>query len=264
MLGYYTSIWTNRREESKQNYEYTPDIFIFTFGNGTDIKFSKQARGLYGNYSVGDFTSSLDLYFGDNCNIDSSCWYEQKYFEPNLLGDYTPISFNVDELEIYSPSMIEKVVSGGQTGVDRAALDAAIELKIPHGGWCPKGRLAELGTSIPEKYSLNETTSSNFSERTKLNVKDSDGTLILLPNIPSPEAITGGTNLTIKEVQEKRMPYLIIDLSKQQDFDSIIEWVKSNNINVLNIAGPRESLNPGLYQQSLNFLKSLLPFLTNT
>ncbi len=72
--------------------------------------------------------------------------------------------------------MITKIISGGQTGVDRAALDAAIELNIPHGGWCPKGRLAELGQTIPDKYQLQETESSEYSQRTKLNIHDSDGT----------------------------------------------------------------------------------------
>ena len=89
-----------------------------------------------------------------------------------------------------------KIISGGQTGGDRAALDAAIEMKIPYGGWCPKGRLAELGTTIPTKYILQETTSATFEERTKLNIRDSDGTLILVPETPI--KVTDGTILTIE------------------------------------------------------------------
>ena len=89
--------------------------------------------------------------------------------------------------------MIEKIVSGGQTGVDRAALDAAINLKIPHGGWCPRGRCAEDGI-IPEKYILicpsaqdSDYPETNiYDERTKLNIRDSDGSLILVPQIPLP------------------------------------------------------------------------------
>lgn len=106
-----------------------------------------------------------------------------------------------------------KIISGGQTGVDRAALDVAIEMKIPYGGWCPKGRLAELGTTIPTKYILQETTSAKFEERTKLNIRDSDGTLILVPETPI--KVTDGTILTIEEVKFVHKPFLIIDLSKR-------------------------------------------------
>ncbi|MGB6977058.1 MAG: putative molybdenum carrier protein [Gammaproteobacteria bacterium] len=148
-----------------------------------------------------------------------------------------------------------KIISGGQTGVDRAALDAAIELKIPQGGWCPKGRLAELGTTIPGKYQLKETSSSDFCVRTKLNIKDSDGTLIIV--LTTPIKVTDGTLLTIQEVQETNKPYLIIDLSSKQDKRVILDWIKKNNITALNIAGPRESQAPGIYAASFNFLKEV-------
>ena len=157
--------------------------------------------------------------------------------------------------------MIKRIISGGQTGVDRAALDAAIELNIPHGGWCPKGRLAELGTTIPEKYILKETDSPSFGKRTRLNIRDSDGTLVLVPSIPIPQEITDGTLLTIKEVQQKKKPHLMIDLSGTLNIDAIINWVKKNDIRILNIAGPRESQSPGIYLQSLEFLKRALPLL---
>ncbi|CAG8496205.1 5449_t:CDS:2 [Ambispora gerdemannii] len=138
--------------------------------------------------------------------------------------------------------MIEQIVSGGQTGIDRAALDIAIELKISHGGWCPKGRKAEDGI-IPQCYQLRETDSDNYSERTKLNVKDSDGTLIL---IPGSTAVITGTALTIQEAQAKEKPCLIVDLSKELDDNLLGRWIKENNIKVLNIAGPRESSSSGL------------------
>mgnify|MGYP003793290687 CR=1 FL=1 len=86
--------------------------------------------------------------------------------------------------------MIKKIVSGGQTGVDRAALDVAMQLGIPVGGWCPRGRRAEDGR-IPDSYPLREASSVNYAKRTELNVRDSDGTLIL-----SGGPLTGGTALT--------------------------------------------------------------------
>lgn len=153
--------------------------------------------------------------------------------------------------------MIKKIVSGGQTGVDQAALETALKLGLPYGGWCPKGRLAENGT-IPPKYSLTETESNDYSVRTKLNIRDSDGTLILTPrNI---EDITDGTLLTIQEVKEKKKPFLIINLSKNPDpeIELIVQWSRKNNIKVLNIAGPRESQSPGINQLSLQFLEKAL------
>ena len=149
-----------------------------------------------------------------------------------------------------------KIISGGQTGVDRAALDAAIKLQISHGGWCPKGRLAELGETIPEKYQLKETVSSDFSERTKLNIRDADGTLILVPKMPLD--VNDGTVLTIQEAKVSSKPYLIVDLSLEQDPADIINWIKDHNIKVLNIAGPRESQSPGIYQQAFKFLAEVL------
>lgn len=155
-----------------------------------------------------------------------------------------------------------EIISGGQTGVDRAALDIAIKLKISHGGWCPKDRLAELGEIIPKKYLLRETNSREFCVRTKLNVKDSDATLILVPNVSS---ITGGTKFTIDEAKAQNKPYLIVDLSKDVKIDEIIKWIYANNIKTLNIAGPRESKNPGIYDLSFDLLEQVfLVFLQET
>ncbi|MFQ5587063.1 MAG: putative molybdenum carrier protein, partial [Thermodesulfobacteriota bacterium] len=95
---------------------------------------------------------------------------------------------------------IEMIVSGGQTGVDRAALDVALELGIRCGGWCPKGRLAEDGV-IDSRYHLDETGSKSYSQRTEWNVRDSDGTLILTVEEP-----TGGTALTIRAAEELGKP----------------------------------------------------------
>lgn len=157
--------------------------------------------------------------------------------------------------------MIEKIVSGGQTGVDRAALDSAIFAHIQHSGWCPRGRKAEDGI-IPDKYNLQETESDEYSVRTKLNILDSDGTLIFVPSTPI--KVTDGTILTIKEVFEKNKPFMIIDLSKYNETKlQIINWINKNNIKILNIAGPRESQAPGIYQAVLNFLPSILQFANN-
>lgn len=150
--------------------------------------------------------------------------------------------------------LVEKIVSGGQTGVDRAALDAAIQLNVTHGGWCPKGRKAEDGV-INDRYQLIETETAEYSERTKLNIKDSDGTLILVPITPI--KVTDGTILTIAEVKVRAKPYLIIDLSNKDDIQSIIEWINDNKIKVLNIAGPRESQAPGIHMRALVLLNHL-------
>lgn len=117
---------------------------------------------------------------------------------------------------------IIRIISGGQTGVDRAALDAAIELKLPISGWCPKGRIAELNSTIPSKYPLQEANSSDYSERTMLNIQSSDGTLILVPNMPI--NVTDGTILTIDYAKNNNKPHLIIDLSKPMTIESIKDW----------------------------------------
>src|SRR5262249_12024578 len=105
--------------------------------------------------------------------------------------------------------MIARLVSGGQSGVDRAALDIALELGIPCGGWCPKGRKAEDG-AIPERYPLTETTSGDYRQRTRWNVRDSDGTLILAWGEP-----TEGTLLTLTACRDAGKPHLVIDLADE-------------------------------------------------
>lgn len=150
--------------------------------------------------------------------------------------------------------ILKKIISGGQSGVDRAALDAAIANNIPHGGWCPKGRLAEQNTTIPKKYLLNETHTVDVNVRTKLNIQDSCGTLIILPKWPL--NIKDGTSFTLDEVNEQAKPFFIINLSGDIVINDIISWLKSNNISILNIAGPRESSSPGIYKQTFLFLKN--------
>ncbi|HID74598.1 MAG TPA: hypothetical protein EYP56_01225 [Planctomycetaceae bacterium] len=146
----------------------------------------------------------------------------------------------------------EKVVSGGQTGVDRAALDAAIELGIPHGGWCPAGRRAEDGT-IPVRYQLRETESADYSVRTERNVVDSDATLILYRG-----TLSGGTELTWRLAQSHGKPCLLVDLDGDPSVRRVREWLGRVRPAVLNVAGPRESQNPGIGDRSRRFLVHLL------
>ena len=132
---------------------------------------------------------------------------------------------------------ISKIISGGQTGVDRAALDVAIELDIEHGGFVPKGRLSEDG-SIPLKYNIIELESEDYSVRTLKNVQYSDGTLILHKG-----EITGGTALTDEFCKIKKKPLLIINILDvfKKIRVNFTRWLATNTISILNIAGPRES-----------------------
>jgi hypothetical protein len=147
---------------------------------------------------------------------------------------------------------ILKVVSGGQTGVDRAALDVALELGIPCGGWCPKGRRAEDGAIAPS-YPLSETSSSAYPERTARNIRDSDGTLVLTRGVPD-----GGTALTVKLANRYRRPLLSIDLEQPSGPDQVASWAERQGVEVLNVAGPRESSCPGITDEAGGFLRRAL------
>ncbi len=147
---------------------------------------------------------------------------------------------------------LEAVVSGGQTGVDRAALDVALELGIPADGWCPKGRRAEDG-AIPPYYPLREADSPDYAQRTRLNVRDSDGTLILHRG-----ALSGGTALTLRFARELDKPVLTVDLDRPPASEAVHEWLCRHHIRTLNVAGPRESGSPGIHRKAACFLKKLL------
>lgn len=150
--------------------------------------------------------------------------------------------------------MIKKIISGGQTGADRAALDTAIKLNILHGGWLPKGRLTEDGP-LPEKYQLKEIDSSSYPKRTEQNVIDSDGTLIF-----SHGELIGGSKLTQEFAEKHSRPFLHVDLNQTISFDAardISSWIRENSIETLNVAGPRASSDPNIYQAVTDILEAL-------
>ena len=143
---------------------------------------------------------------------------------------------------------VRKIVSGGQTGVDRAALDAAMFLGIPHGGWCPKDRRAEDGR-IPDRYKLIEMDVRDYSIRTEQNVIDSDGTLILYR-----EELSGGTAFTKKMAIKHQRPCLAMDLTLGVNLDLIRDWIISKEIQILNVAGPRLSSAEGIGDEARELL----------
>lgn len=131
-----------------------------------------------------------------------------------------------------------KIISGGQTGVDRAALDVALKHGIESGGWCPAGRLDECGR-IPDRYPVKELQDAGFAERTLQNVKDSDGTLIIHPG-----KLSGGTEQTVRFCVELQRPHELIDacsVSTKKAAQLIANFVRQNKIDALNVAGPRQT-----------------------
>jgi predicted Rossmann fold nucleotide-binding protein DprA/Smf involved in DNA uptake len=149
-----------------------------------------------------------------------------------------------------------KIISGGQTGVDRAALDAAMSALVEVGGWCPRGRLAEDGT-ISSNYPLAETPSDDYAERTRLNVQDSDGTLILCEG-----TIRGGTLFTRECAEKLNKPFLVVGFASA-DCAKACDWIIANSILVLNVAGPRASQAEGVYDRAYSFVESLIRQLGN-
>lgn len=142
-------------------------------------------------------------------------------------------------------STFMKIISGGQTGADQAALDAAMALDIEYGGWLPKGRKTENGP-LPAIYRLKELSSHSYRDRTERNVIDSDGTLIC-----SFGPLTGGSALTAAFAVKHDRPCLHIDfeqLSQDRGVAAIEGWLRSHTLQILNVAGPRASSEPRIYQ----------------
>jgi Circularly permutated YpsA SLOG family len=141
-----------------------------------------------------------------------------------------------------------KIISGGQTGVDRAALDVALKHGIDCGGWCPARRLDELGR-IPERYPLREMEQGSFADRTLQNVKDSNGTVVIYFNKPR-----GGTQFTIECCEQVNRPHLVINAAQTSATEAataIGDFVREHMIDILNVAGPRQSEWAGGYDYAV-------------
>lgn len=153
-------------------------------------------------------------------------------------------------------AMALKIVSGGQTGVDRAALDAALARGCPCGGWCPRGRRAEDGR-IPARYPLQELEDPDYSSRTRRNVLDSDATLIVYFG-----GLEGGTALTRVCCRELGRPCLLTDGCATQEWQAaasrVLDFVGARRIQVLNVAGPRASKEPRAYPYAYQLMAQVL------
>jgi len=150
-----------------------------------------------------------------------------------------------------------RIVSGGQTGVDRAALDVAIELGLAHGGWCPRGRLAEDGP-LHARYQLQETEGDGYRQRTRRNVADADATLVL-----NEGPLTGGTALTVQFAVRLSKPHLVLQVDQSPDWGGVARqqfaaWLAEYRVGVLNVAGPGERKRPGIYGRACEALRRLL------
>ena len=151
-----------------------------------------------------------------------------------------------------STDCLRRIISGGQTGVDRGALRAAIALGFPHGGWCPLGRRAEDGR-IPDEFQLQECDSPDYHVRTERNIQDADATLILCRGKPS-----GGTLFTCELAAQHDSPCLVVDPTNDQAEGTTRRWLAANTVQVLNVAGPRESSWPGAAKAAEEFVRRLL------
>jgi len=154
--------------------------------------------------------------------------------------------------------MIRKIISGGQTGVDQGALDFALAHGFDAGGWCPKGRVCENGI-IPDQYPLIEVQEGGYGTRTLWNVRDADGTLVIIRNGHQEK----GTALTIDYCKQLIKPYFLLDINPSGEIGEVlksefIKWLEDYSIQVLNIAGNRESNSPGIQKDTYDILEYLL------
>ena len=150
---------------------------------------------------------------------------------------------------------LERIVSGGQTGADQAALDIAMELGIPHGGWVPKGRKTESGP-LPARYVVKEMPTDSYPKRTERNVMDSDGTLII-----SHGELSEGSEYTRMMAAKHGKPWIHIDADKhsiEAAVERIRTWISGNDIETLNVAGPPASKDPYIYAATKTILEAVL------
>jgi hypothetical protein len=151
--------------------------------------------------------------------------------------------------------VLKKIISGGQTGVDQGALDAAIKYSFPYGGWIPKGRLTENGP-LPDEYTLKEMPTKSYPDRTEKNVLASDGTVIITHG-----KFTGGSALTKKLAKKHKLPCLHINLNETPAFlaaSEINAWINENNIEILNVAGSRASKDPKIYEDTTYIMQGVI------
>jgi len=151
--------------------------------------------------------------------------------------------------------MLEQIISGGQTGADRAGLDAAIQRGVPHGGWCPQGRRAEDGP-IPDRYQLRETYSFSYLVRTERNVQISDGTIIFTLG-----DLRGGSARTKDYAILHGKPWLHLQFDTLELFeiaDTVKSFIATHSIRKLNVAGSRESTEPGIHERVCRIMDQVL------
>lgn len=189
--------------------------------------------------------------------------YDKPFEDPNhRIDERTEILADGELLPLppfrgSSPEPIrfcQHIVSGGQTGADRAALDFAIKNGYTHGGWAPRGREAEDGL-VPLKYQLTELADGGYRQRTRRNVEDSDGTLIV--NL---DELDGGTLATQTFAEQMGKPYLVLQLDAGITADaaaSVLAWLREHAIKTLNVAGPRETKRPGIYRLTGELLQAV-------
>jgi len=150
--------------------------------------------------------------------------------------------------------MIKKIISGGQTGADIAGVDAAISCGVSYGGWLPKGRKTEKGP-LPERYTeFQAMTRGGYPKRTKQNIIDSDGTVVF-----SFGKLSGGSALTRRLCKTHGRPFLYVDLGQEVNPAGVLDaWVSGHGIQVLNVAGSRESKHPGIHERVFEIIQTAL------
>ena len=167
-----------------------------------------------------------------------------------------PLRSRLQNPNRYAPTtennVLKKIVSGGQTGVDRGALDSALERGFPCGGWCPSGRRAEDG-SIPPHYPVKELSTGAYLDRTRRNIEDSDGTLIVCWGQPA-----DGTRDTLDYLSRLSKPRLVVNPNHAPSLSTIRAWIAEYGIQILNVAGPRESVEPGIQKAAARLIGEIL------